>query len=584
MQPARSRLLPFALLAFGLASPLAITQQEGLHPSRRSVRRAPVVKTDLPPIKVEFHDVAEAAGLVAPNVSGGRDAKKYLFETTGSGVALFDFDNDGLLDIYMANGTTLAGAGGSGDATGHLYRNRGGLRFDDVTERANLTRTGWGQGVCAADYNNDGFRDLLVTYYGRSVLYRNDGRSRFQDVTTSAGLARPGTHWDTGCTFVDYDRDGHLDLFIANYVAFDPATVPEPGARDTCRHKGIAVPCGPPGLPFAQHYLFRNRGDGTFADVSATSGVRTAAGCYGLTASASDFDNDGYPDLYVACDLSPSQLFRNLRNGRFEETGLLAGVALNEDGQTQAGMGLAVADYDENGTYDIAKTNFSDDVPNLYHNLGQLTFEDRVFETGIGAHMNVVGWGVHLLDVDHDGRRDLLMVNGHVYPQAEQRPGMSFKQPKLLYWNIGGRFVDISDRAGPAITERWSSRGSAAGDLDNDGSLEVVVSNMHDRPSLLRNTGQKKNWLLVECVGTTMNRDAIGARVWVELAGRRLSAEIQGGASYLSQNDPRAHFGLGDAARFDRIEVQWLGGRREVFPGGAGNRLVTLRQGTGKAP
>lgn len=584
MQPLRASLLMFGLLAIGFGAPLAGFPQDGLHPPRRSVRRVAGIKTDLPPVAVEFRDIAAAAGLSAVNVSGGREQKKYLFETTGSGVALFDFDNDGLLDIYLANGTTLDGADPGREATGHLYRNLGGLRFEDVTERANLRRTGWGQGVCVADYDNDGYRDLFVTYYGQSVLYRNAGQGRFQDVTKAAGIFRSGTRWETGCTFVDYNRDGHLDLFIANYVAFDPATVPEPGSRDTCRHKGIAVPCGPPGLPFAQNFLFRNRGDGTFVDASAESGVRKAAGCYGLTATASDFDNDGYPDLYVACDLSPSMLFHNQKNGTFDETGLLAGVALNEDGQEQAGMGVAVADYDENGTYDIAKTNFSDDVPNLYHNLGRLTFEDRVFESGIGAHMNFVGWGVHLVDVDHDGRRDLLIVNGHVYPQAERREGISFKQSKLMYWNIGGRFLDISDRAGPAIAEPWSSRGSAAGDLDNDGSLEVVVSNMGDRPSLLRNFGRVKNWLLVECVGTTMNRDAIGARVWVVVAGRRLSADIQGSASYISHNDHRAHFGLGDAVGFDRIEVQWLGGTREVFPGGDANRLLTLMQGAGTTP
>lgn len=564
--------------------PAAGFLQEGLHAPRRTVRRVPPVKTDLPPITVDFRDIAEAAGLTAVNVSGGRELKKYLFETTGSGVALFDFDNDGLIDIYLANGTTLDGESPGRDATGHLYRNVGRLRFEDVTERAGLKRTGWGQGVCVGDYDNNGYRDLLVTYYGQSVLYRNEGNGRFRDVTTESGVHRPGTRWDTGCTFVDYDRDGHLDLFIANYVAFDPTTVAEPGSRNTCRYKGIAVPCGPTGLPFARNYFYRNRGDGTFLDVSVESGVAKTTGCYGLTAVASDFDNDGHPDIYVACDLSPSLLYHNQKDGTFEEIGLFAGAALDEDGQQQAGMGVAIADYDEDGDYDIVKTNFSDDVPNLYHNLGQLTFEDRVFESGIGAYMDYVGWGVNFIDVDHDGRRDLLMVNGHVYPHAEQRQGIFFKQPKLLYWNIGGKFIDISERAGAALTEAWSSRGSAAGDLDNDGSLEVVVSNMGDRPSLLRNFGPKKNWLLVECVGTKMNRDAIGARVWVWAGGRRLSAEVQGGSSYLSQNDHRVHFGLGDAGRYERVEVQWLGGAREVFPGGVVNRLLTLKEGTGMTP
>jgi enediyne biosynthesis protein E4 len=570
-----------AILA--LASWTVAAGFQGMGTARRPVRPAKTIETDLPPIVVDFRDVAEEAGLTAVNVSGGEAHKKYILETTGNGVAIFDFDNDGLMDVFVANATTLDGDGPGKTSTSHLYRNRGGLRFDDVTERAGLTRVGWGQGVCVGDYDNDGARDLFVTYYGHSVLYHNDGGGRFRDATESAGLLSAATRWDTGCSFVDYDLDGRLDLIVTSYLEFDRAKVPEPGGGGYCQWKGMSVMCGPRGLPFARNHLFHNEGEGRFVDVSETSGIGKTRGCYGFTVVASDFDNDGYPDFYVACDSTPSLLYHNQKNGTFQDVGLLSGVALNEDGQEQGGMGVASADYDEDGKWDILKTNFSDDVPNLYHNIGDGSFEDRVFQSGLGAYMEHVGWGVHFLDVDHDGRKDLLMINGHVYPEVEQRPEIHYRQPRLLYWNVGGgRFKDISSGAGAGLRAAWSSRGSAAGDLDNDGSLEVVVSNMGARPSLLKNFGEKKNWLLVRCVGTRANRDAIGARVYIYAAGRRLSGEVQSGSGYISQNDSRLHFGLGDSAAYDRLEVQWPGGDREVFRGGASNRVVTVTQGSGQ--
>jgi len=555
---------------------------QGMGTSRRPPRPVPRIETDLPPIVVDFRDVAEAAGLTAVNVSGEEDRKRYILETTGNGVALLDYDGDGLLDVFLPNGTTLDGGGKGDPATSRLYRNLGALRFEDVTAKAGFERVGWGQGVCAADYDGDGHRDLFVTYYGRSVLYRNEGNGTFRDVTEAAGLLGNGVRWDTGCSFVDYDLDGRLDLAVTGYLEFDRSKVPEPGSGSYCLWKGLSVMCGPRGLPFTRNVLYRNAGGGRFTDVSAASGFGTPGSCYGFTVVASDFDNDGWPDLYVACDSTPSLLYNNRKDGTFEQIGLLAGVALNEDGQEQGGMGVAVADYDEDGHVDIVKTNFGDDVPNLYHNNGDGTFEDRVFRSGIGGYMHYVGWGVHLLDVDHDGRRDLLMVNGHVYPEAGQIPEVSYRQPRLLYWSVGGgKFVDVSDRSGPGIGAAWSGRGSAAGDLDNDGTLEVVINNIGARPSLLKNHAPQKNWLLVRCVGTGGNRDAIGARAHVFVGDRRLSGEVQTGSSYLSQNDPRLHFGLGADARYGRVEVQWLGGERESFPGGAANRIVTLTQGTG---
>ena len=569
-------------LALVVAAAAAIEAFQGMASPTRPRRRVPVIETTLPPITVDFRDVAVEAGLVAPTVSGGEDRKRYILETTGSGVAIFDYDGDGAMDVFLANGTTLDADEKAPKPTGHLYRNRGGLRFEDVTAAAGLAGTGWGQGVCVGDYDNDGHPDLFVAHYGHSVLYHNDGNGRFQDATAAAGVRSEAVRWDTGCSWFDYDLDGRLDLVVTGYLEFDRARVPEPGTGGYCQWKGIPVMCGPRGLPFTRNVLFHNEGQGRFTNVSEASGIGQTKSCYGFTVVASDFDGDGYPDLYVACDSTPSLLYRNRRNGTFEEVGLLAGVALNENGQEQGSMGVAVADYDEDGRFDIVKTNFSDDVPNLYHNNGDGTFEDRVFESGLGGYMEYVGWGVHFMDVDHDGRRDLLMINGHVYPEAEKNPELRYRQPRLFYWNVGGgKFKDLSRSAGPGIREPWSSRGSAAGDLDGDGSLEVVVSNLGGRPSLLKNFGPRKNWLLVRCAGVKCSRDAVGARAYVYAGGRRLSGEVQSGSGFVSQNDPRLHFGLADDTTYERIEVAWPGGAREVFPGGPANRVVTVTQGAG---
>ena len=562
-------------------SPLA--ESQGAASPGPLPRAVPPIQSTLPPITVDFRDMAVEAGLTALNVSGGADKKDYILETTGNGVAIFDYDNDGLMDIFLVNATTLDGKGRGATSTSHLYHNLGNLHFEDVTLKAGLGKVGWGQGVCAADYDNDGYTDLFVTYYGHSVLYHNEGNGTFKDVTEAAGLKSNAVRWDTGCSFFDYDLDGKLDLVVTGYVDFDRSKIPTPGSGGFCLWKGLPVMCGPRGLPTGNNFLFHNDGHGKFSDVSTASGVGKSTGCYGFTALASDFDNDGYPDSYIACDSRPSLLYHNNKNGTFEEIGIPAGVAFNDAGQEQAGMGVAAADYDEDGFVDIAKTNFSDDVPNLYHNNGDGTFTDRVYESGLGGHSQYLGWGIQFLDIDNDGHKDLLVVNGHVYPEVEHGPlNYKYRQPRLLYWNVGGgKFKDLSAVGGPGITEPWVSRGSAVGDLNNDGSLEVVINNLDSRPSLLKNFGTKKNWLLVHCVGVQSNRSAVGTRVYLYVGNRRLSGEIQTGSSFLSQSDPRVHFGLADDTGYERIEVQWPGGQREVFPGGKANQILEIKQGTG---
>ena len=579
--PSRATYLVLAAVVFA-ARPARIDGFQGVSGVTRPAKSANIATT-LAPIQVDFRDVAVEAGLTAINVTGSVEQKKYILESTGAGVAIFDFDNDGLPDIFLVNGTTLDGKGPGEKSTSHLYRNLGNLRFEDVTAKSGLGRTGWGQGACVGDYDNDGRRDLFVTYYGHSVLYHNEGGGVFRDVTKEAGLSSSAVRWDTGCTFVDTDLDGKLDLVVTSYLEFDRTRIPEPGADSNCRWKGMAVFCGPRGLPPGRTYLFHNQGGGRFEDVSAPSGIDRPQGCYGFTVTAADFDNDGYPDLYVACDSRASLLYHNRRNGTFEETGIFSGAALNEDGQEQAGMGVAVADYDEDGWLDILKTNFSEDTPNLYHNSKDGSFLDEVYPAGLGVRNQFLGWGALFLDADHDGRKDILLVNGHVFPEVDRLPGGArYREQRLFFWNVGGgKFKDLSDSAGPGISAKWSSRGAAAGDLDNDGSLEVIINNSGDRPSLLKNFGAKKNWLLLQLRGVKCNRDALGARASVFAGERRVSGEVQGGSSFLSQSDSRLHFGLGDAASYSRVEVKWPGGETETFPGGAANRIVALEQGKG---
>src|SRR6476661_6256245 len=513
---------------------------------------ASVAESGAPPI-ANFVDTAEKAGLTMTQVFGGKDTKKYIIETTGTGAAIFDYDNDGWPDIFLVNGTTLEGFPAGRAPTNHLYRNNHDGTFTDVTAKAGLTATGWGQGACAGDYDNDGWEDLYVTYYGKNRLYHNqDGV--FTEVAEGSGVAGTGKAWGTGCAFVDYDRDGRLDLMVANYVDFDLSTAPAPGERASCVWKGVPVMCGPRGLAGAKNILYHNQGNGKFEDVTAKAKIDQTSGHYAFSVSTLDFDDDGWPDIYVACDSTPSILYHNNRDGTFTDIAVISGAAFNEDGREQAGMGSTVGDYDGDGRLDIFKTNFSDDTSTLYRNNGNGTFDDVTFAAGLGLHTQYLGWGTMFFDFDNDGWPDLLVVNGHVYPEVDkQHLGSNFQEPKILYRNNGnGTFTDISAEAGSGITTATSARGLAAGDLWNDGRVSAVISNMNARPSLLVNQLRSPNhWIGLKTVGTQSNRDGIGARVSVKVGTRVLVDEVRSGSSYDSNNDMRIHFGLGAAAKVD---------------------------------
>ena len=511
----------------------------------------------VPVFHVDFRDIAADSGLSKSNVYGGTATKSYILETTGNGAAIFDFNGDGRNDIFIANGTRLNPSAGE-TSSPQLYRNDGNGHFTDVSKQAGFIQTGWNQGVCAGDYDNDGHTDLLVTAYGHNILYRNRGDGTFEDVTEKAHLPVTGIRYGSGCSFTDYDRDGNLDLFIANYVNLDLNNTPHPGQGDFCVWKGIPVMCGPRGLPLGQNVLYHNNGNGTFTDVSEASGIAKPGGRYGLGVVAADFDNDGWPDIYVACDMTPSLLFHNRHDGTFEERGMEAGVAFNFDGSLQAGMGVAVADFDGDGMLDIAKTNFSGDLTSLYRNEDGKFFTDVSREAGLGARQ-FLGWGVAFIDVDDDGWRDLVVANGHVYPEVEGKQlGDRYLQPTILYHNLGtGKFRDVTAEAGPGFQVPRPARGLAIGDVDGDGRPEIVLVNMNATPSLLKNQGPHGHFLNLSLIGTKSNRSAIGARVTVTAGGRKMIDEVMSGGSYYSQNSFILHFGLGQSTAADAIEIHW---------------------------
>ena len=532
-----------------------------------------------------FVDEAEKAGLSARNTFGGVDTKKFILETTGTGVAIFDYDNDGWPDIFVVNGTTLDAAPGKKQPSNHLYHNNHDGTFTDVTEKAGLTHSGWGQGVCVGDYDNDGYEDLFVTYYGKNVLYRNNGDGTFTDVSEKAGVAGKGA-WSTGCAFVDYDRDGKLDLFVSNYVDFDLKNAPGPGERASCIWKGVPVMCGPRGLPWGKNILYHNNGDGTFEDVTTKAKIDQTNGHYAFSVSTLDYDDDGWPDIFVACDSTPSILYHNNRDGTFTDVAVVAGAAFNEDGKEQAGMGSTIGDYNGDGRLDIFKTNFSDDTATLYRNNGDGTFDDVTFPAGLGLYTKYLGWGTMFVDVDNDGWPDLLLVNGHVYPEVDKEHlGSDYQEPRILYHNKGdGTFEDISASAGPGITTAKAGRGLAVGDLWNDGRMSAVVSNMNSAASLLVNQVRNGNhWIAFKTTGTKSNRDGIGAKIRVKAGERILVDEVRSGSSYDSNNDMRAHFGLGKNEKVEWVEVRWPRGLTEKFANPRIDSIVNLKESSGAA-
>jgi hypothetical protein len=574
-----------------LVLPLEKVWALGKSPFEGALPVAPSAQSTKPEadLGVSFLDVARASGLNAKTIFGGEHKNKYLLETTGCGVAFYDYDNDGWLDIFLVNGSRLEGFPPGEEPTSHLFKNNRDGTFTDVTAKAGLAHHGWGQGVCIGDYDNDGWDDLFVSYFGKNVLYHNNGDGTFTDVTDKAGVGGNSKRWNTGCAFVDYDRDGKLDLFVANYIDMDLATAPVPESGP-CLYKGVMVACGPPGLKGGKNILFHNNGDGTFTDVSESSGILSSGGTFGLGVLTADFDNDGWPDIYVADDSSTSALYQNKKNGKFTDIAVEAGCALSPDGKPQAGMGVSAADYDLDGNLDIVKTNFAGDTPSLYHNLGGSNFEDTTFSAGLGAHTQYLGWGCGFFDFDNDGWSDILICNGHVYPEVEQlKTEAGYAQRKLLYRNLrNGKFEDVSEIAGPGISTPSAARGCAFGDFDNDGDIDAVVNTVNGLPQLLRcDSSSGNNWIKIKAVGVKSNRSGIGARVTCvtiasgESKPHRQIDEVRSGGGYLSQSDLRVHFGLGKAEKVDLLEIRWPSGQVDSMKDVAVNQMVFVREGQG---
>ncbi|HEY0758427.1 MAG TPA: CRTAC1 family protein [Acidisarcina sp.] len=537
--------------------------------------------SSLPPFS-SFTDVAQSAGLTESMIYGDDSEATYIIENMGGGCAFLDYDNDGWMDIFILGGRRLKGT--PSNASNRLYRNNRNGTFTDVTAKAGLVDSGWATGVCVGDYNNDGWEDLFVTYYGQNRLYRNNSDGTFTDVTAKAGLLHEKERFSTGCTFIDYSRDGRLDLFVSNYVEFDMAHARKPSLLiPNCNYEGVPVYCGPVGLPAPAHYLYRNNGDGTFTDVSRESGVAAMRGSYGLTAVALDVDEDGWQDIFVACDSTPSLLLINNRDGTFREEALFRGIAISGDGQELGGMGVALGDYDLDGHIDILRTHFQNQATGLYRNDGKGSFEDVTRKAGLGAETRFISWGAALSDLDNDGYPDILWVTGTVYPELEKvYAKYPSRNPRVVFRSRrDGTFVEVGDAAGPGISAKHLSRGCAFGDFDNDGDLDVLIMNYNEPPSLLRNDVPPGNhWLKVRLEGTHSNRSAIGARVLVRYGGKVQAQCVTSQTSYLSSNDPRLHFGLGAVTKAN-IEVHWPMGTTETFAGVSAGQLVTIREGEG---
>ena len=545
---------------------------------------SPVLGT---PLGLSFVEVAAGAGLNAKTIYGGEHKNKYLLETTGCGVAFYDYDHDEWLDIFLVNGSRLEGFAKGDAPVCHLFKNNRDGTFTDVTRKAGLERSGWGQGCCVGDYNNDGWDDLFVSYYGQNVLYRNNGDGTFTDVTQKAGLAQSKTRWNSGCSFLDYDRDGHLDLFVANYIDFDIATAPLPEVAG-CAYKGITVACGPPGLQGGKNILYHNNGDGTFTDVSEKAGMWETIGTYGLSVSVADMDNDGWPDIYVANDSTAATYYQNQKDGTFKDVALESGVAYSPDGKPQAGMGVSIGDFNRDGLLDIVKTNFAGDTDSLYLNLGDGTFEDHTYLSGLGVNTRYLGWGVGFFDMDNDGWLDILISNGHVYPEVDgTQIDAPYAEHKYLYRNLrNGQFEEVTKVGGNGITNAAAARGCAFGDYDNDGDIDVVVNCVNSLPQLLRcDSTIQRNWIKIRTVGTKSNRSGIGTRVVVTStpvhAEKPFSQmdEVRSGGSYYSQNDLRLHFGLDSATKAETVVLKWPSGTVDTLKNLEANHLYVVQEG-----
>ncbi len=566
----------FATTGFRLGAQQTISNQSAM--ASRHVKAARRGKSSGLPFHSRLTDVAAQAGLTGISVGGHPNKADYVIEAMGCGVAFFDFDNDGWQDILVLSSSRF------GDpmpgASNRLYKNQRDGTFVDVTEKAGLLHNGYCYGVSVGDYDNDGREDLFITGWPRNFLYHNNGDGTFTDVTAKAGLLCAEQRFATGCTFVDYNRDSHLDLFVSNYVGFDMKTVPRAGDVASCNAEGVF--CGPRGLPYGKHSLYRNRGDGTFEDVTEAAGISKASAGYGLTTVAMDFDGDGWPDIYVACDSTPSLYFQNQHNGTFLEQAMERGVALSEDGMEQAGMGVAVGDIRTDGHLDIVKTHFAADTSVAYMNNGEGEFEDGTLRSGLGVENRFISWGVGIEDLDNDGNPDIFWVTGGIYPELQNRGDQPYKTPRIVFRSLGnGRFEELMGQAGPGVDALHCSRGCAFGDFDNDGDLDIVVVNQNEAPSLLRNdVSSGFHWLKLKLVGTESNRSAIGARALVCHGGKAQAKEVLGQSSYLSVNDRRLHFGLGTAKNVD-IEIRWPSGSVERFSDVGVDQVVHITEGRG---
>jgi enediyne biosynthesis protein E4 len=567
------RTLPAAVVPVLLPDPL------------RALQSAPTTRAPAPPFS-RFVDVGAQAGLIHPTIYGENEKSAYILEVMGAGCAFIDYDNDGWMDIFMLSGRRLDSV--PPDAGNRLYRNNRDGTFTDVTEKAGLKDAGWAMGVCVGDYNNDGFDDLFVTYYGQNRLYRNNGNGTFTDVTEKAGLLQPGIHYASGCTFIETNRNGLLDLFVANYLDVDLVHGPRPSMQiPNCNYEGVPVNCGPMGMPSLKQYLFRNNGDGTFTDVSKESGIAALSGSYGLTAVAVDVDEDGWTDIFLACDATFSYLLMNNHDGTFREEALLRGIAVSSEGQRMSGMGVGVGDYSLDGHLDIVRTHFYNQSTGLYRNDGKGNFDDVSNQAGLAVERRYICWGTDFVDFDNDGYPDILIVSGTVYPELENIFPTRFprRTPRILFRNQGnGTFTEMGEEAGPGIAARDSSRGAAFGDFDNDGDIDVLIMNRNEPPSLLRNDAPPGNrWIKIRLEGTRSNRSAIGARVLAHYSGKVQAQAVTSQISYLSVNDPRLHFGLGSATTAD-VEIFWPSGAKENYPGLAAGQLHTIKEGKGVIP